>query len=438
MKKLIRVLLILVLLIGLFLTGITSKNTIVDENKGNDKENTQIKATDLKVGVILIGDETQGYSRAHIEGINKAAGKLGIPEENIEWKERIEDSDSCYEAAVELADDGCKLIISNGYCHQDGMAEAAAEYPETDFVSIGGDYAAVSGIDNYYNAFTNIYEARYLSGIVAGMKLAELDRKGKIPEDGYDIAGNVKVGYVAAYANAEVVSGYTAFYLGMKSVMEHVVMDVQYTHAWFDIDAEATAADSLIKSGCVLIAQHADSTGAADTAEKAWENGRYIYYVGYDQDTLEEAPNATLTCAVSNWSVYYKQLFKSVLRGKAITQDWSKGLSDHAVGITKFGPHVAKNTKKAVDKAAKELEQGKRHVFDTATFTVGGKNIISADAMISLTHADPEADTQEEDDRQTALAVSGKQSYFDESHLRSAPYFDLRIDGITELNRNEE
>lgn len=439
MKKILSVLLIGALLASLLIVGDVSKNRKIDENKDTDENRVQtVAAEKLKIGVILMGDETESYSKAHIDGMKAAVGELGISEQNIEWKERIEESGECYDAAKELAEDGCKLIISTNYSQQDGMADAAEEFPEVKFVSISGQYAAISGLDNYYNAYADVYEACYVSGVVAGMKIAELDKQKKIPDEGYDISGNVKVGYIGTFPNAEVVSGYTAFYLGIKSVFAKVVMDVQYTNAWFDIDAEATAADALLKSGCILISQHADSTGAAQTVENAWKNGQQVYYVGYNANTLDVAPNATLTSTVCQWSVYYKQLLKAVLKGREIPQDWAEGLKSGAVAITDLGPKVAKGTEEKVKKVETAIEDGKLHVFDTSAFTVNGKEITSADAMVDLSYIDPATGTAEyEGNRTTALVLDHDKTYFDESALRSAPYFTFRIDGITELNVGE-
>ena len=301
-----------------------------------------------------------------------------------------------------------------------------------------GDYAAISGLDNYYNAFTNVYESRYVSGVVAGMKIAELDKNGEIPKDGYDEDGNVKVGYVGAYPYAEVVSGYTAFFLGIQSVFPNVVMDVQYTNSWFDIDGEAAAADMLIKRGCVIIGQHADSTGAPDTVEKAWQNGQVVYSVGYNMSMLDVAPDAALTSATNVWSAYYKELFSDVLNGKEIPQDWSKGFNDDAVAITDLGPNIAEGTADKVAEVEAALKDGSLHVFDTSKFTVNGKQITEDDAKVDLSYVDYSTNTVVyKGDTKTALVTDDDgNSYFEESVLRAAPYFTLRIDGITELNAN--
>ena len=255
---------------------------------------------------------------------------------------------------------------------------------------------------------------------------------------GYDEDGNVKVGYVGAYPYAEVVSGYTAFFLGIQSVFPNVVMDVQYTNSWFDIDGEAAAADMLIKRGCVIIGQHADSTGAPDTVEKAWQNGQVVYSVGYNMSMLDVAPDAALTSATNVWSAYYKELFSDVLNGKEIPQDWSKGFNDDAVAITDLGPNVAEGTADKVAEVEAALKDGSLHVFDTSKFTVNGKQITEDDAKVDLSYVDYSTNTVVyKGDTKTALVTDDDgNSYFEESVLRAAPYFTLRIDGITELNAN--
>ena len=266
------------------------------------------QADDLKVGVILVGDETEGYTKAHMDGISQAAEELGMDESQIVWKYKVAEDSACYDSAVDLVGQGCNLVISNSYGHQTFMVMAAQEYPDTTFVSMTGDFAAISGCSNFKNAFTKVYESRYVSGVVAGMKLAELLESGTltadVQPDSFDADGNVKIGYVGAYNYAEVVSGYTAFYLGLKSIVPNVVMEVLYTNSWFDIDKEAAAAEQLIAKGCVIIGQHADSTGAPASTQKLLDSGKICYSVGYNIDMLETAPTAALTSATNTWKVY--------------------------------------------------------------------------------------------------------------------------------------
>lgn len=386
-----------------------------------DEENPTEAASSFKVGVILIGDENEGYTQAHIEGIQTAAANLGIASEQIVWKYSVPEDESCYDAAMQLVDDGCTLVISNSYGHQSHILQAASEVPDVQFIAMTGDMAASSGLDNYSNAFTNIYEARYVSGIVAGKKIAELVAAGTLSDANYDSEGNVKVGYVGAYPYAEVVSGYTAFYLGIKSVVENVVMDVQYTNSWFDITAEGEAANALMARGCVIIGQHADSTGAPAAVQKAVNEGGVAFSVGYNIDMLSTAPTAALTSATNNWSVYYEYALSTAMKGEKIATDKSDGYAAGAVDITTLGPSCAEGTQEAVDAAVAAIKDGTLHVFDTSKFTVGGEEVTTYSIKDFATG-------------DVIFPEVISDGYFHESEYRAAPYFDLRIDGITELN----
>ncbi|MBR6257377.1 MAG: BMP family ABC transporter substrate-binding protein [Lachnospiraceae bacterium] len=367
-----------------------------------------------KIGAILVGDENEGYTYAHIEGIKKAAEASGIAAENIIWKYSVPEDESCETAAKDLVDQGCSAIFSNSYGHQSFMQQVASEYPDVSFVSMTGDTAAASGLDNFSNAFTKIYESRYVSGVVAGMKVAELVANNELDAKNYDADGNVLIGYVGAYPYAEVVSGYTAFFLGVQSVYQNVSMEVTYTNSWFDITAEGEAANALMADGCVIIGQHADSTGAPTAVQAALDSGKVAYSVGYNVDMLNVAPTAALTSATNNWSVYYKHAFDQVLAGSKIDTNWAEGYSQDAVAITALGPSVAAGTADKVAEVEAAIKSGSLHVFDTSKFTVGGSNLSSFVL----------------DDGYEAIS----DGYFHESEHVSAPYFSLRIDGIKELN----
>lgn len=393
------------------------------------------KDDSFKVGVILVGDATESYTLAHMEGIKAAAKKVGISENDILWKEKIEETEECYNSAKALVAQGCKLVISNSYGHQDFMAQAAEEYKDVNFVAMTGDYAAISGLDNFYNAFTGVYESRYVSGVVAGMKVAELVKDNKIPETGFDKDGNIKIGYVGAFPYAEVKSGYTAFFLGIQSVVPNVAMQVQYTSSWFDIEKEAAAADTLIKNGCVIIGQHADSTGAPDKVQSYYDNGTVVYSVGYNVDMLSTAPKAALTSATNVWEVYYEKLFSAALKGEKLPQDLALGYADGGVAITALGPDVAEGTTEKVAEVEAALREGKLHVFDTSKFTVDGKHLDSYKKDLSYMDFSTMTVVYKGEEVET-IKKDGDVSYFDESAFRAAPYFDLVIDGITELNAN--
>ena len=378
----------------------------------------------FKVGVILVGDENEGYTYAHIEGIKTAAEKLGIDvDKQIKWKYSVTEDEACYDAAKDLVGEGCKLVISNSFGHETYMKQAAEEFSDVTFIAMTGNSAKASGLSNFKNAFTKIYESRYVSGVVAGMKLAELVENGELTDFNYDKNGNIKVGYVGAYPYAEVVSGYTAFYLGIKSIVENVSMEVTYTNSWFDITAEGEAANSLMSGGCVIIGQHADSTGAPAAVEAALTSGTYTAYsIGYNIPMQEVAPTAALTSSTNNWAVYYEYALGAAMKGEDIVTDWAEGYETGAVGITELGASCAEGTAEKVEEVEAAIHDGTLHVFDTSTFTVGGETVTSAFA--TDTNGDFENDADE-------AIIDG---YYHESYFQAAPSFSLRIDGITELN----
>ena len=390
-------------------------------------------ATDLKIGVILVGDETEGYTAAHMEGIKTAAANLGLTDDQIVWKYKVEESSACYEAAVDLVGQGCNLIISNSYGHQTFMVQAAQEYPDVDFVAMTGDFAAISGCPNFHNAFTRVYEARYVSGVVAGLKLKEMLEDGTLSAEtqpnSFDANGNVKIGYVGAFTYAEVVSGYTAFYLGVKSVVDNVVMEVLYTNSWFDIDKEAAAAEALVANGNVIIGQHADSTGAPSACQKLKDAGTICYSVGYNIDMLPSAPTASLTSPTNTWAVYYQHCFETLMNGGELETDWAEGYEQDAVAITDLGPECAAGTAEYVADVIAKIKDGSLKVFDTATFTVGGETITDAECDMSYVDYTGSEPVVVYPGETVNAIVDGA---FDESTFRSAPYFALRIDGITE------
>ena len=416
MKKIIALLLAVVMVCGLAACTSTQK-------PAETQQPAEAAANkDFKVGAVLVGDENEGYTYAHIVGLQKALANLGLSEQNIVWKYTVGEDEACYDACIDCVDQGCQLVITNSYGHQSFCKQAAEEHPEVQFVAMTGDTARASGLENFHNAFTKIYEARYVGGIVAGLKLQELIDEGKVESKNIDADGNIKIGYVGAYPYAEVVSGYTAFFLGLRSIVPNVAMGVQYTNSWFDITAENEAAKALIADGCIIIGQHADSTGAPAACEEALNAGTTVYCVGYNVDMLSAAPNAALTSPTNEWDVFYTYAIDAVLNGKAFDTNWAEGFDKDAVAITPLGPSCAAGTQEAVDKAIAELKAGTLHVFDTATFTVGGEEVTSAFAT------DTDGDWTNDADE---AVFDG---FFHESYFQSAPAFALRIDGITELN----
>ena len=393
MKKLIAVALVLVLALSLVACSSETNNT-----QGNK---------DVKIGVILVHDENTGYDEAHINGIKKALENCGIPNDtdHVVWKYNVPEDEKCHDAATELVEAGCTYIFSDSYGHQPYMQQAATENPDVVFASMTGDTAALSGLKNFKNAFCNTYESRYVSGVVAGMKLQELVNDGKVAADNMDENGNIKLGYVGAYPYAEVVSGYTAFFLGVQSIVPNVVMDVLYTSSWFDPVAEGEA-------------------GAPSACQAAQEAGTTVYCVGYNIDMLPSAPTAALTSAQNDWSVYYTYAFNCALKGEEIATDWAKGYAEGANMISKLGESCAEGTAEKVAEVEKGIKEGTLNVFDCSKFTVGGETVTGFLAI------DTNGDFQGDEGEAITDGV------FHESTLRSAPYFSLRIDGINELNNN--
>lgn len=403
-----------------------------------DGGKTESKDT-LKVGAILVGDETEGYTLAHMNGIDAAIKaikeKTGKTVEVV-YKKKIGEDEVCAESAEALIADDCTLIVSNSYGHQDFIKPVADKYPKISFVAMTGDFAAICGASNMHNAFTNVYESRYVSGVVAGMKLKDMIEKNEIL-DSNKKDGKIKIGYVGAYPYAEVVSGYTAFFLGIQSIVPEVTMEVVYTDSWFSEALEGQAAEYLMSQGCVIIGQHADSTGAPSAVQKARESGKYtnVYSVGYNVDMLTAAKDVALTSAANNWEVYYEFLFTQMLEGKEIPTDWAAGYAQNAVAITALGSACAEGTQAKVDEVVKAIKDGSLKVFDVSKFTVGGKQITEENAKIDLsyfvfTNNTPKLVYQGE--TKNALVTENGVTYFSESTLRAAPYFAIRIDGIVE------
>ena len=359
---------------------------------------------DLKVGFIFIGDENEGYTAAHYKGAKEMQEALGLNDDQLIVKWNIPEDETAKDAAMDLADQGCQIVFANSFGHESYVIEAAKEYPEVQFCHATGFQAAGSGLSNMHNYFTNIYEARYVSGVVAGLKLNQMIEDGTITED------SCKMGYVGAFPYAEVISGYTSFYLGAKSVCPSVTMEVKYTNSWASFDLEKECADALISDGCVLISQHADTTGAPTACEAAG-----VPCVGYNIDMTSVAPNTALTSASMDWGVYYTYAVQCMLDGTAIDTDWCKGFSDGADKITPLNEKVvAEGTDEKVKEVEDALADGSLHVFDTSTFTVDGKELT----------------TYKKDGSDTEYVSDG---YFHESEYGSAPAFDVAIDGITSI-----
>ncbi len=370
------------------------------------------KAADLKIGFIFLHDENSTYDLNFINAAKAAVKELGLKDDQVVMKTNIPESNACYEAAADMADDGCDIVFADSFGHEDFMIQAAKEFPNVQFCHATGTKAHTEGLDNYHNAFASIYEGRYLAGIAAGLKMNEMIDAGQFT------AEEAKMGYVGAFTYAEVVSGYTSFYLGAKSVCPSVTMDVQFTGSWYDEALEKEAAELLIQKGAKLVSQHADSMGAPTACETA-----KIPNVSYNGSTLSACPNTFIVSSRIDWSPYFKYIISCVRDGNAIDVDWCEGLEEGSVALTDINSAVAaEGTAQAISDAKAKLADGTLHVFDTATFTVKGETLTSY-------KADVDTDAALTPDTEVI-----KDGYFHESEYRSAPYFDLRIDGITTLN----
>lgn len=368
-----------------------------------------IPADEITVGYIYIGDENEAYTAAHYEGAKAMAEALGLSEDQIIIKWNTAETEACYDAAIDLAEAGCDIIFGNSFNFESYMIEAAREYPEIEFCHATGYQAATCGLDNVHNYFTSVYESRYVSGVVAGMKLNEMIADGTITAD------QCVVGYVGAFPYAEVISGYTAFFLGIRSVCPEATMKVQYTNSWASFDLEKEAAEALIAQGCVLISQHADTTGAPTACEAAG-----VPCVGYNVYMIATAPNTALTSASIDWAPYNTYAVECVINGEPIAVDWCQGYDTGANRITELNEGVvAEGTAEKVAEVEAALVSGDLKVFDTSTFTIGGEtleSLIEANADYAK-YADYVSD-----------------GYFHESELASAPSFDIIVDGIEQVS----
>ena len=404
MKKFLAMLLALVMALSLVACGEKKDDTQGD----GDGDATAAK---VKVGFIL-HDENSTYDLNFINAAKKAIEDLGLTEDDYILKTNVPEGQECYETAMDMVDNGCNIIFADSFGHEPYMIDAAKENPDVQFCHSTGTRAHTEGLANYHNAFASIYEGRYLAGIAAGMKLNEMIEAGKFT------AEEAKMGYVGAFTYAEVVSGYTSFYLGAKSVCPTVTMDVTFTGSWYDEALEKEGAQKLIAGGCKLISQHADSFGAPTACENA-----KVPNVSYNGSTKSAGPNTYIISSRINWAPYYEYAIKAVMDGTEIKTDWTGDLSTGSVVLEEINDAVAaKGTAEAIADAKAKLEKGEIHVFDCANFTVKGEHLTSYKADVD-TDAAYTADTE-----------VIKDGYFAESEFRSAPYFDLEIDGITRLD----
>ncbi len=415
MKKIIAMLLALVMVFALAACGESKAPEQPAEAPAEapaDAAAETATAKDMKVGFIFLHDENSTYDLNFINAAKSACAALGFSEDQFIFRTNIPESQECYDAACELADAGCSIIFADSFGHEDFMIQAAKEFPEVQFCHATGVRAHTEGLANYHNAFASIYEGRYLAGIAAGMKLNEMIEAGEFT------AEEAKMGYIGAFTYAEVVSGYTSFFLGARSVCPTVTMDVTFTGSWYDETAEKEAANKLIENGCKLISQHADSMGAPTACETAG-----VPNVSYNGSTLDACPNTFIVSSRIDWAPYYLYVINAVMNDEEVAADWTGTLATGSVVLTDVNEKAAaEGTVEAIADAKAKLENGELHVFDTAAFTVEGKALDSYMADV-----DSDADFEHE----TEVISDG---YFHESEFRAAPYFDLQIDGINLLD----
>ena len=389
------------------MNGVKTTTTIDGEVIG-----TPIAASQIKVGLITLHGTESTYDKNFIDAFRAATAALGIPEGNVIVRSNVDESDACYQEATNLVDQGCNIIFADSFGHESYMLQAAREFPNVQFCHATGTKAHTEGVANYHNAFASIYEGRYLAGVAAGMKLNAMIEAGTIT------AAQAKIGYVGAWPYAEVKSGYTSFYLGAKSICPSVTMDVKFTNSWYDETAENETAQALINGGCKLISQHADSYGAPSACEAAG-----VPNVSYNGSTESRCPNTFIVSSRINWAPYYTYAISSVMAGKSFATDWCGTIATGSVELTSFGAvaTAAGTAAKVAEVKAKLQSTGadKINVFDTATFTKGGA---------ALTEYVADVDDLGDFKGETNVIIDG---VFYESVGRSAPYFDIDIDGIT-------
>ena len=375
-------------------------------------------AADVTVGLICLHGSYSTYDNNFIIAMKDAQKKLGF---KLAISEDIPEGPECYDEAKKLAQSGCDVIFADSFGHEQHMIKAAKEFPNTLFCHATGTNAASENLPNFGNAFASIYEGRYLAGVAGGLRMKADIEAGKYT------AAEAKVGYVGAFTYAEIISGMTSFYLGVRSVVPEATMEVKYSGSWYDENAEKSIAKELINDyGCKLISQHADSHGAPTACEDA-----KVPNVSYNGSTLSDGPSTYLINSRINWAPYYEHVINGFLEAKKageapkVENDWSEGFKAGSVEVDKASKNCPDGAQAKLDEVKKDLEDGKLHVFDLSKFTVGGAAPSAANMMPDPKNTYPNAPAADK------LLANG---YYHESEFRSAPSFDVFIDGITNLN----
>ena len=401
MKKLIAVVLALVMVFALCACG--SSSAPAQTASAPAEEAAASDAAPIKVGLVALHDENSTYDKNFIDAFKAACDACGV--EGL-IKTQIPEEAAAYDAACEFADDGCALVFADSYGHQSYILDAAKEYPEVQFVSCTGDTALNDGVANFHNAFASIVQGRYIAGVAAGLKLKEMIDAGEFT------AAEAKVGYVGAMTYAEVKSGYTSWFLGVRSIVPEATMEVVFTGSWYDETLEKEGAQKLIANGCKLISQHADSWGAPTACEEAG-----VPNVSYNGSTISACPNTFIISSRIDWTPYFTYAIKAVQAGEAFDTDWCGTLETGSVALTDVNEAVAaEGTAEKLAEVKAAILDGSLKVFDCSTWTKDGQNLTSYTDSWGLNGAE---------------AIEN--GVFTESTLRSAPYFDIDIDGITLL-----
>ena len=423
MKKIIAMLLALVMVFALCACGKTAAPEATPEPTfAFDNDSTPFDVSTLtseevakiKVGFIFLHDENSTYDLNFMNAAREACEGLGMVEgQDFFLKTGIPEGQECYDAAAELVDAGCNIIFADSFGHESFMIQAAKEFPEVQFCHATGTQAHSAGLANFHNAFATIFEGRFLGGVAAGMKLNQMIADGKITAD------QAKVGYIGAFPYAEVKSGYTSFFLGVRYVCPSATMEVTFTNSWYDPTLEKEGAIKLINNGCVLISEHADSMGAPTECEA---NG--IPFVFYNGSAAADCPNTFIIASRINWVAFMQVMIGRVAKGETLNADWTGTLANGAVEMTALNENVAApGTAEKLEEVKAGLINGSIKVFDTKSFTVGGKELSSYAADVNdLGTFTPD----------TESIVNGE---FAESVFRSAPTFDIDIDGITIIDK---
>ena len=369
---------------------------------------------DQKIAALItLHGDASTYDKNFIDAFKKACENKGLTEANYTIVSDIDEKTVCYDTAADLADQGYKAIFADSFGHEDFLIQAAKEFTDVQFYHATGTQAHTENLENFHNAFASIYEGRYLAGYAAGLKLMTMTDKA--------VNKNFKVGYIGAYTYAEVISGYTSWFLGVQAALTDgytATMDVTFTGSWYDETAEKTSAETLIKGGAVLISQHADSMGAPTACETAG-----VPDVAYNGST---GKSTMVAFSKINWVPYFEMMIDEATGGKAVPTDWTGTIDSKSVEYD-LGENIAPDTAKKLNDVKKKLVKGTLKVFDCSKFTVGGEHLTSYKADVDF-DIDYTPDTE-------VIVKDGDVYYFSESTKRSAPYFDLRIDGITLLNQ---